>query len=142
MRTLLKNRQKMKYSLATGKVPTYQVDADGNVIYTEINGDQVPLETGEFDVGYTDPVEFSACISGKLKETLIKEFGVVNDPNYAQIVCDKGELPFQVGTIIWRVSEVGYKNGIIDGSSADYEVRGVIDEGLDIDIFFLHKNAK
>ena len=46
MRVLARNRQKLKYSLQNGEIPVYQTDNDGNIIYEDIDGVKVPLETG------------------------------------------------------------------------------------------------
>ena len=76
---------------------------------------------------------------------LIKEFGVDNSTNFVQIVEDKGKLPLNVGSLVWKRSDVRYKdeeNTIVDENSADYIVKGVADEGLTVDLFLLQKNVK
>ena len=88
---------------------------------------------------------FYSSISNKLSEALIKEFGVDNSTNFVQIVEDKGKLPLSVGSLVWKRSDVRYKdeeNTIVDENSADYIVKGVADEGLTVDLFLLQKNVK
>lgn len=143
MRTLRRNKQSMKYSLQISEVPIYQTDEDGNIIYyTDDDGNKIPLETGETRIGYSKPVPFSANINNKLDEVTWREYGVDDTTKFAQIVVQKNSLPLQVGSIIWKKSEVEYKDGIIDETSCDYTVKGVADEGLSVDLFLLQRNLK
>lgn len=132
MRTLLKNKQKMKYALQIGEVPIYQTDEDGNIIYyTDSEGNKIPLETGEKEIGYSEPIEFFNGISGKLSEVLVEAFGINDTSLYAEMDYSANEYPFKAGTLIWKKSDIKYKDAeetIIDPASADYEVVGIIDE--------------
>lgn len=86
-----------------------------------------------------------ANINNKLNEVVWAEYGVDNSTNYAQIVAAKGVLSLKAGGIIWKKSEVGYKDEeqtIIDDTTADYVVKGVADEGLSVDLFLLQRNLK
>lgn len=124
MRTLRKNKQKMKYALPAGEVPIYDW-------YEDANGNKYPLETGEYETGYFHPVEFMNGISGRLSEVLVEAFGINDTSLYAQMDYMAHEFPFEVGTLIWKNSEVKYKdseNTRIDPLSADYEIVGILDE--------------
>lgn len=126
MRTARKNKQKMMYALQLGTVPIYQTDEDGNIIYYEdSDGNRIPLETGETEIGYSEPVSFFASIAMSGGEAGAQEYGLsVSDYN-ATLLCQKGAYPIVEGSLIWTKSEVGYKdtnNEIIDPVSADYEV--------------------
>lgn len=136
------NKQRMQYSKQIGKVPVYVTDEDGNVKYIVVDGENVPLETGDYTAGYDVPVIFYSSISNKLSEALIKEFGIDNSTNFVQIVEDKGILPLEVGDLVWKQSEVEYKANMVDKTSCDYIVMGVADEGLTIDLFLLQRNVK
>lgn len=146
MRTLRKNQQPMKYALQNAEIPIYQTDEDGNILYYEDSeGNKIPLETGETEIGFSEPVSFLANINNKLDEVAWREYGIDNSTNYAQIVSSKNVLPLNAGSIIWKKSEVGYKDEaqtIIDDTTADYVVKGVADEGLSVDLFLLQKNLK
>ena len=131
------NRQKMFYSKQIGQVPVYDTDEDGNLKYITVDGNQVPIETGEYTTGYDVPVPFRSSISNKLSE-----FGVDNSTNFVQIVDDKGKLPLSVGDLVWKKSAVQYKAAMVDKTSCDYIVKGVADEGLTVDLFLLQKNIK
>lgn len=63
MITLNRNKQSLKYALQIGKVPIYETDDDGNIIYIVIDGNKVPVETGEYEIGYMQPVDFKANIA-------------------------------------------------------------------------------
>lgn len=136
------NKQKMFYAKQIGQVPVYDTDEDGNLKYIDVDGNKVPIETGEYTTGYDVPVPFYSSISNKLSESLIKEFGVDNSTNFVQIVDDKGNLPLSVGDLVWKKSAVQYKAAMVDKTSCDYIVKGVADEGLTVDLFLLQKNVK
>lgn len=136
----------MKYALQNTEIPIYQTDEDGNILYYEDSeGNKIPLETGETEMGFSEAVPFSANINNKLDEVAWKEYGIDNSANYAQIVASKNVLSLKAGSIIWKKSEVGYKDEsqtIIDSTSCDYVVKGIADEGLSVDLFLLQKNLK
>ena len=146
MMTLQANKQKMRYSLQGEKVPIYETDEDGNIIYYEdADGNRIPLETGEYETGYSKPVSFFANINNKLNEVVWQDYGIDNSTNYAQIVASKDELPLKVGSVIWKKSEVCYKDDdrtIVDETTADYTVKGIADEGMSEDLFLLQRNVK
>lgn len=135
MRMLKKNKQQMHYALPNGDVPIYKTDKTGNIIFIEVDGEKVPVETGECEQVYGDPVEFRNGISGKLSEALVKEFGIDDTTLYAQMDTEANEFPIVNGTLIWRKSEIKYKDDEktrIVPSSADYIVSGILDEGLNV----------
>lgn len=136
----------MKYALQNAEIPIYQTDENGNILYYEDSeGNKIPLETGETEIGFGEPVCFLANINNKLDEVAWREYGIDNSTNYAQIVASKNVLPLKAGSIIWKKSEVGYKDEaqtIIDDTTADYVVKGIADDGLSVDLFLLQKNLK
>lgn len=136
----------MYYSLQDGEVPIYETDSEGNIIYYEDGeGNRIPIETGETTVGYTEPKKFLANITNKLNEVVWQDYGIDDSTNYAQIIVSKGTLPLKAGSVIWKKSEIGYKDDahtIPDESTADYVVKGVADEGLSEDLFLLKRNVK
>lgn len=137
------NKQLMKYSQHGQKVTIYEKDDDGNIkYYVDGDGNKIPLIADE-KVGFSGPKEFYANISNKLSEVLVKEFGVDDSSTYVQIVTDKGYLPLKAGDMVWKKSEVGYDDdGLVNSTTADYEVKGVADEGLTVDLFLLQKIVK
>ena len=144
--TLQSNKQAMKYSLQGERVPIYETDENGNIIYyTDSDGNKIPIETGEHTTGYSQPVSFFANINNKLNEVVWQDFGVDNSTEYAQLIVGKDELPLKVGSVIWKKSEVGYKDEakmIVNDKSCDYIVKGIADEGMSEDLFLLQRNVK
>ena len=135
-----KNKQKMFYANPQESKPIYETDEFGNIKYIEVDGEMVPVETGEYTPSITMPKEFKANINGKLNDVIIRAFGADSSDNHAQIVADKNVLPFEIGTRIWLRSKVEYTDSektIPDIYSADYRVDGVLREGLNEDMFYL-----
>lgn len=124
----MKNKQRMKYSLQIGEVPIYETDEDGNIKYITIDGEQVPVETGEYELGYSEPVEFFGNIALSGGDSEVVEYGIDTSAYDATLVCDKGAVPLTETSIIWFQSEIGYKDTaktIVDGNTADYRVLAV-----------------
>uniref|UniRef100_A0AAU8B8C1 Uncharacterized protein n=1 Tax=Dulem virus 39 TaxID=3145757 RepID=A0AAU8B8C1_9CAUD len=128
MRTLAKNKQKMYYALQSGEVPIYETDEDGNIKYITIDGEQVPVETGEYELGYSEPVKFFGNIALSGGDSEVVEYGIDTSAYDATLVTDKGAVPITETSLIWFQSEVGYKDNaktIVDGNTADYRVLAV-----------------
>ena len=129
MMTLQSNKQSMKYSLQGEKVPIYETDENGNIIYYEdSNGNKIPMETGEYTTGYSQPVSFLGNIAMSGVEVDSVEFGIDVSGYDATLVVDKGMIPIDETSLIWHTSEVGYKDAektIVDGNTADYKVLSV-----------------
>lgn len=129
MRTARRVKQCMFYSNLNEKMPIYERDAEGNIIYREMpDGTSIPLTTGETREAYEEPTEFFNSITATLTEDEIQAFGGEKKA-IAKMTYHKGEFPFIVGTLIWKKSAVQYKDGVVDPLSADYRVMGVLDEG-------------
>lgn len=128
MRLLRKNMQPMKYSLQDGRVPIYERDENGDIVYIEVDGQKIPVETGEYETGYSAPVDFMGNISMSGGEAEAKEFGMDIGDFDAVIVLEKDAVPLTETSIIWHASPVKYKdeqNTIVDSKSADYVVKRV-----------------
>lgn len=122
MRTLLKNKQGLYYALQIGEVPIYEY-------YEDEDGHRIPLETGEYEMGYSEPIEFDGNIALSGGESKTVEYGIDVSGYDATLVVDKGSLPLTETSLIWHESEVGYKNTemqIVDGNTADYKVLKVV----------------
>lgn len=122
MRTHNKNKQLLKYSLFDKEVVTYERDENGDIIYDVIDGVEIPIETGDIELGYNEPKEFKACISASGGESEAKEFGLSMEDYNAVIVCEKGAHPLKEGSLVWHESEVGYVDEQVDENTADYTV--------------------
>lgn len=133
MRTSRRLKQKMKYCMYVGSQTVYEKDEFGNIKYIEVDGVQVPVESGDSAPLFTEIKEFEASISSKLNELQAKEYGVDQSNIYSEIVLSKQEFKddLKYGTYIWKNSEVIWKDEILkipDETSADYKVVGVLDE--------------
>lgn len=120
--------QPMKYSLQDGRVPIYERDENGDIVYIEVDGQKIPVETGEYETGYSAPVDFMGNISMSGGEAEAKEFGMDIGDFDAVIVLEKDAIPITETSIIWHTSPVKYKdeqNTIVDSKSADYAVKRV-----------------
>ena len=128
MRLLEKNKQDLKYALQVGEVPIYERDEEGNIIYIEVDGQKVPVETGETEVGYAKPVDFRGHIAMSGGEAEDKSFGVDISEYDAILLMEKDRIPIDETSLIWHMSEVKYadeQNTIVDKKSADYTVKRV-----------------
>ena len=120
--------QPMKYALQEGRVPIYERDENGDIVYIEVEGKKVPVETGEYETGYSAPVDFMGNISMSGGEAEAKEFGMDIGDFDAVIVLEKDAILITETSIIWHTSPVKYKdeqNTIVDSKSADYAVKRV-----------------
>ena len=128
MRLLEKNKQDLKYALQVVEVPIYERDEEGNIIYIEVDGQKVPVETGETEVGYAKPVDFRGNIAMSGGEAEAKSFGVDISEYDAILLMEKDRIPIDETSLIWHMSEVKYadeQNTIVDKKSADYTVKRV-----------------
>lgn len=142
MRNLNKNKQKMYYALHIGSVPIYEQDADGNVLYIEVDGAQVPVETGEKKPGWGVPVEFYGNISMSGGDAEEAEYGLDLSQYEAVLVTDKGLLPVDEKSRIWHDTEpVMNVDGTVDGLTADYTIVK-INKSLNADKYILKAVVK
>lgn len=128
MRTLEKNKQDLQYALLSGEIPIYERDENGNIIYIEVDGQKVPVETGETELGYKNPVKFRGNIAMSGGETEAKSFGVDISDYDAVLLMEKDEIPLDETSILWHTSKVKYvdkHNTIVDKKSADYTIKRV-----------------
>ena len=128
MRLLEKNKQNLKYALQVGEVPVYERDEDGNILYIEVDGQKVPVETGETEPGYSNPIDFRGNIAMSGGEAEAKSFGVDISEYDAILLMEKNRIPIDETSLIWHTSKVRYideQNTIVDRKSADYSIKRV-----------------
>lgn len=142
MRTLLKNKQKLHYALQTGKVPIYEKNFDGNIVYDDIDGERIPVETGEFQLVYSKPVEFLGNIAMSGGESEAAEFGLNLGDYNAVLVVDKGLVPLDETSRIWHTTKPKLNaDETADEFSADYTIVKV-SPSINVDRFVLKKVVK
>ena len=131
MRQPRRDKVNMYYSLFNSSTPEYERDEQGNIVYTEVDGQQVPVLVGNETPTYATPVDFKASISS---ESSI----------YAELVTEKNLVPITVGTLIWVKSPVEWEDvgqTIPKAESADYTVVGLMDENMYCDMYLLQRKS-
>ena len=144
MRLLEKNKQNLKYALQVGEVPVYERDEDGNIIYIEVDGQKVPVETGETEPGYSNPIDFRGNIAMSGGEAEAKSFGVDISEYDAILLMEKNRIPIDETSLIWHTSKVRYideQNTIVDRKSADYSIKRV-QPSLNFTRYLLKRNCE
>lgn len=113
MRGLKRNQKSLYYQLYSEHVPVYETDLDGNIIYDPVTGE--PLLTGDYTVGYANPVKFRANVSPARSEAQTEPFGVNTD--YDKVICSCDlTLPID------ELSQIFVDRKPADGKGADYKV--------------------
>lgn len=130
MRTVTRNQRKLKYSLLAGMEDVFARDSLGNIKHVTVDGEDVPVKTGEKTAVYFEPVEFRAPLSMSGGEAEAMEYGVSMSDYSATILYLKGTLPITETSIIWADSEVGWldeDHTRPDAKTADYTVVKISD---------------
>lgn len=141
MRTPRRTKQKMFYATYEERKPVYEMDDAGNIRYVEVDGEQIPVESGEYKEGYSYATEFYNSITESLTEEEILAYGSQNKA-LAKMTYRVGEYPFKVGTLIWLHSAVETDNlGEVVETSADYKIVGIKDTGRLFRQAILRSNA-
>ena len=113
MRGLKRNQKSLYYQLYSEHLPVYETDLDGNIIYDPVTGE--PLLTGDYTVGYQEPVKFMANVSPARSEASVEPFGVQTD--YDKVICSCDlTLPID------ELSQIFVDRKPSDGKGADYKV--------------------
>lgn len=146
METLLANEQPLKYSLQTDEqTPVYETDYNGNIKYYEdSDGNKIPIETGDYEPGYSVPVEFNANISMGGSDTQQDVFGIDVSSYDATILVERDALPITETSLIWYETEPSYiddKQTIVNWRTADYSVVKIVDS-LNFTKIVLKKRVK
>lgn len=122
MRMLKKNKQKLYYATYSEEVPIYETDADGNIKYTEVDGEKIPIPIGKV-AGYNEPVTFYANIAMSGGESEAKEYGFDIGSYQAILSSSDKSLPITETSRIWHERVPQYhEDGSVDGDSADYSI--------------------
>lgn len=140
MRSLRKNQQNLWYITYADQITEYYRDSDGNIIYDEIDGEQIPRIKGE-KAGYDNPVSFYANISAAKGVSDSEVFGVSLDYTKTISTSDM-TLPISETSLIWYETEPKYNvDGTVDSSSADYAVVAIA-RSLNNVVYAVKKLAK
>lgn len=96
------NKQELWYAMQGEQGPVYERDEEGNIVYEEIDGEQVPVESGSWETAYSTPVRFFGNInSGNVGEAVARAYGISTGDFEASLCMRKGELPINERSILW-----------------------------------------
>ena len=108
MRMALKNKQRMYYALYREPQTVYEKDAEGNILYTEVDGERVPVMTGDAERIYDVPVEFIGNFVPVGSESyargnvaIYRPYGIDIAAYDALILMKRNELPLTESSLIW-----------------------------------------
>lgn len=122
METLFQNKQTLQYVLFLGEKPVYKTDSNGNIVYENVHGQQVPIEIGKYNE-YSAPVTFYANIAFRGGESEAVAFGVSQADYDSTLTMMKGEIPITETSLIFYESTPRYDSkGHLVYESADYTV--------------------
>lgn len=113
MRGLKRNQRTLYYQLYSEHIPVYETDLEGHIITDPVTGK--PLLTGDYTVGYAEPVKFRANVSPARSEAQTEPFGVNTD--YDKVICSC-DLTIPID----ELSQVFVDRKPEDGKGADYKV--------------------
>ena len=140
MRDCKKNQQELYYATYSDQIIEYYRDSDGNIIYDEIDGEQIPRIKCE-RAGYANPVLFYANISAGKGTSQEEVFGVSLDYTKTISTTDMS-LPLDEKSLVWFETEPTYNaDGTVNEASADYSVVGIA-KSLNNVVYALKKRAK
>lgn len=135
MRTLNKNKQKMYYANQDKTVPIYET-------YTDEDGNEYQLDTGETKLVYGEPKEFYGNISMSGGEAEAQEFGLNLSDYSAILLVSKNALPITETSLIWHTTKpTKDSEDNTDEYSADYRIVK-ISPSLNFDKYVLKKVVK
>lgn len=120
MRSLRKNKQPL-YATYSEEIKVYQCDENGDIVYIEVDGEQIPVEIGSAP-GYNAPVLFYANISSGRGDAQADVFGSSVDYTRTISTTDM-TCPIDELSLIWINNRVEYNtDGTVNPDSADYKV--------------------
>lgn len=144
MRTLNRNKQSIFFSYQLGIQPVYEKDEDGNIKTIDVDGELIPIETGDSEMAYSKPQEIKANIALSGGEVYTVEFGVDTSAYDAVLIVNKDEPILTETSLIWHKSKLVYKDMAktqIDPNSADYRVTKV-SPSINVSKYLLQKVIK
>lgn len=142
MRTLRNNKSRLWYALQAPERKIYQTDDNGDIVYMEIQGEQVPVVKEVVRNEYFDITEFFANISMSGGDSEAVEYGIDKSAYSAKIIFPNNVLPITETSLIWQDNEPQMDdNGMVDKKTADYKVVRIV-PSLNFTVYLLQKVVK
>ena len=117
MRLCKKNKTNLWYALYKESEVEYLKDEHGDIVYQDIDGDLVPVETGYKPPHYDDAVGFKGYIQFNGGESEARAFGVSVDSYSHILIMRKDEIPIDETSLIFNS-----KPDVVTDKTADYKV--------------------
>lgn len=113
----------MYYSLFEGDLPVYELNDDGSIKHIEIDGEMIPVETGETRLTYSTPVVFDGNIMPSGGRAEAEAFGLNVGDYEAVLVVEKNKIPITETSKIWHETVPVYnEDGTVNYFEADYTI--------------------
>jgi len=129
MRSLKRNKRELWYALYEGEMPIYKTDKDGNIVYMDVDDEQVPIETGEFQSVYSIPKKFKANTSAGRGYSQNEVFGISADFTRSISTTDMSN-PIDEFSLIWDRKPKVLEDETAEPTDAVYRVSGRPARGL------------
>lgn len=124
MRDSRKNKCKELYiGLYHEEETVYEKDEYGNIVYTDIDGEHIPVEAGTKPSGYEiveEPIMANLAMSGGEAEAV--EYGVKTSDYSAKFTTVDKTLPITETSLIWENMPTVDVDNRADGITADWKV--------------------
>lgn len=101
MRMLRQNQTPLWYQLYRESDTIYTRDKNGNIVYKEVDGEMVPVETGKRKDAYDPPVKFFGKIQSAGGSSEAISYGVTDGSYQAKLLDVADGLPIKEMSLIW-----------------------------------------
>lgn len=143
MRDALKGKWKELYiGLFREEEIVYKTDEQGNIVYMDIDGEQVPVELGKKPSGYEivdKPIKTNLAQSGGEAQSI--EYGIDTSQYSARFTTTNKNLGISETSLLWEFKPTVDEFGRAKGVTADWKVVKVI-ESKNIIAYLLDKQVK
>lgn len=141
MRIQRKDEQHLYYAEQTdGRIPVYEKDSNGNIIYDNVDGELVPRETGDYTQAYGAAVSFDGFLTWDVSEAQARSFGMALGTYSGVLTVLKDQLDIkETGLIFWKNKPIVDNGVTVNAGDADYRVMGII-PSINFTRYVLRKN--
>ena len=131
-----RNKRPLWYASKNDSNIEYEHDENGNILFIDVDGEQVPQESGKELSEYSAPVKFYGTIQASGGRTRYEAWGIDRGSYDAILLAMDGELPLNEMSLIW----LNEPDDEFDPHMADYQV--VRDQiALNQKVYLLKRNA-